>query len=112
MSYSFGETSWSAAALVAALLSLPYGPADSFDSVWQKLVSSLVPGGYFVGQLFGPDHYKNMNHVVRRSRSEIDKMLSGLEVLHLAEVNQEIEHEGHATHFHYFEIIARKPPAD
>ncbi len=109
---SFGEVSFRAAALVAAMLSLPYGPPESFDSVWQMLVSSLVPGGYFVGQLFGPDHYKGMNHVVRRSRSEIDKMLAGLEVLHLEEINQEIEHEGEATHFHYFEIIARKPSAD
>ena len=106
---SFGDTAWSNATLVAALLSLPYGPAETFDCVWSKVVSSLVPGGYFVGQLFGPDHYKGMNHVVRRSKSEIDSMLATLEVLHLEEFNQVVEHEGETTHFHYFEIIARKP---
>jgi tellurite methyltransferase len=108
---SFGDTSWSDATLVVALLSLPYGPAETFDSVWQTVVSSLVPGGYFVGQLFGPDHYKGMNHIVRRSRSQVDTMLAGLEVLHLEEINQAVEHEGETTHYHYFEIIAHKPIA-
>ncbi len=106
---SFAKTTWSDAALVVALLSLPYGPAETFDAVWQALVSSLVPGGYFVGQLFGPDHYKGMNHVVRRTRSEVDKMLEGLEVLHLEEFSQAVEHEGETTHYNYFEIIARRP---
>lgn len=55
---SFSDTSWSDANLVAALLSLPYGPPATFDLVWQSVISSLVPGGYFVGQLFGPDHYR------------------------------------------------------
>jgi SAM-dependent methyltransferase len=108
---SFGDTSWSDATLVAALLSLPYGPSATFDSVWQAVVSSLVPGGYFVGQLFGPDHYKGMDHIVRRSRSEVDNMLAALEVLHLAEISQVIEHEGEKTYYHFFEIIARKPAA-
>jgi SAM-dependent methyltransferase len=40
---SFGDTTWSGATLVAALLSLPYGPAATFDTVWQTVVSSLVP---------------------------------------------------------------------
>jgi SAM-dependent methyltransferase len=106
---SFSATSWSNATLVSALLSLPYGPPETFDSVWQAVVSSLVPGGYFVGQLFGPDHYKGMNHVVRRSKSEVDVMLAGLEVLHLEEISQVTEHAGEKTYYHFFEIIARKP---
>ena len=105
----FGDTTWSSATLVAALLSLPYGPADTFDAVWQTVVSSLVPGGYFAGQLFGPDHYKGMNHIVRRSRAEVDTMLASLQVLHLEEISQVVEHEGESTHYHYFDIIARKP---
>ncbi len=106
---SFADASWTDASLVAALLSLPYGPADTFDSVWQAVVSSLKPGGYFVGQLFGPEHYKGMNHVVRRTRSELEAMLSGLAVLHLEEFSHAVEHEGATTHYNYFEIIARKP---
>ena len=108
---SFADADWSNAALVAALASLPYGPAATFDAVWQKVVSSLVPGGYFVGHLFGPNHYKGTNHVVRRTRSEVDAMLVGLEVLQLIEVDRRFEDEdgGEPVYYNYFEIIARKP---
>lgn len=106
---SFSDTSWSDATLVAALLSLPYGPPATFDLVWQSVISSLVPGGYFVGQLFGPEHYKGMNHVVRRTRAEVDSMLEAQQVLHLQEISHVIEHDGEKTYIHYFDIIARKP---
>lgn len=106
---SFSDTSWSDATLVAALLSLPYGPAATFDLVWQSVISSLVPGGYFVGQLFGPDHYKGMNHVVRRTRAEVDSMLGAMQVVHLVEINQVFKHDGEKTYYNYFDIIARKP---
>ena len=103
---SFSDTSWSGATLVAAMLSLPYGPAESFDAVWQAIRASLLPGGYFVGQLFGPNHYKGMNHIVRRSRSEVDAMLEGMEVIHLEELSLEQTHEGETVYYNYFEIIA------
>lgn len=103
---SFSDTSWSDATLVAALLSLPYGPAESFDAVWQAIRASLLPGGYFVGQLFGPNHYKGMNHIVRRTRSEVEAMLAGMEVIHLEELSLEQTHEGETVYYNYFEIIA------
>lgn len=103
---SFSDTSWSDATLVAALLSLPYGPAESFDAVWQAIRASLRPGGYFVGQLFGPNHYKGMNHIVRRNRSEVEAMLAGMEVIHLEELSLEQTHEGETVYYNYFEIIA------
>lgn len=103
---SFSDTSWSDATLVAALLALPYGPADSFDAVWQAIRASLLPGGYFVGQLFGPNHYKGMNHIVRRTRSEVEAMLAGMEVIHLEELSLEQTHEGETVYYNYFEIIA------
>lgn len=103
---SFSATSWSDATLVAALLSLPYGPAESFDAVWQAIRASLLPGGYFVGQLFGPNHYKGMNHIVRRTRSEVEAMLAGMEVIHLEELSLEQTHEGETVYYNYFEIIA------
>ncbi len=103
---SFSDASWSGATLVAALLSLPYGPAESFDAVWQAIRASLLPGGYFVGQLFGPNHYKGMNHIVRRTRSEVEAMLAGMEVIHLEELSLEQTHEGETVYYNYFEIIA------
>lgn len=103
---SFSDTSWSNATLVAALLSLPYGPAENFDAVWQAIRASLLPGGYFVGQLFGPNHYKGMNHIVRRTRSEVEAMLAGMEVIHLEELSLEQTHEGETVYYNYFEIIA------
>lgn len=105
---SFADAKLGEASLVVALLSLPYGPADTFDKVWQSVVSSLLTGGYFVGHFFGPEHYKGMNHVVRRSKSEVEEMLSQFEVLRLQEMQQTVEHEGQTTHYHYFDVIARK----
>ncbi|MDQ5935315.1 MAG: SAM-dependent methyltransferase, partial [Cyanobacteriota bacterium erpe_2018_sw_21hr_WHONDRS-SW48-000092_B_bin.40] len=82
------------------------GPAESFDAVWQAIRASLLPGGYFVGQLFGPNHYKGMNHIVRRTRSEVEAMLAGMEVIHLEELSLEQTHEGETVYYNYFEIIA------
>jgi len=105
---AFGATSWSGATLVAALLSLPYCPAEKFKSTWDTLVSSLVPGGYFVGQLFGTGQYPGASHIVRCTREEVLNMLSGFTMLKLEEVDREVVSGDDQTRYHYFDIIARK----
>jgi hypothetical protein len=39
-------------------------------------------------------------------------MLAAMQVVHLQEINQVIEHDGQKTYYNYFDIIARKPDAN
>lgn len=104
---TFDETSWSGATLVAALLSLPYCPPDKFAWNWASVVSSLVPGGYFVGNFFGHDHLQGTSHIVRCSRNDVETMLAGLEVIRLEEDHRDTR-DGDGSQYHYFDVIARK----
>ncbi|HEY9757253.1 MAG TPA: class I SAM-dependent methyltransferase [Oculatellaceae cyanobacterium] len=106
---SFSDADWQRANLVLACASLPYGPPACFDAVWNKIVNSLEPGGYFAGNFFGPDHHVGMTHIVRRSRSEVEAMLAGLEVIQLEEVHRQVPGAEEPFFYHYFDVIARKP---
>jgi len=43
------------ASLVVADSSLCFCPENKFDEVWDKITSSLLPGGVFVGSFLGPE---------------------------------------------------------
>ena len=106
---SFADSDWAPANLVVALAALPYGPPDTFDEVWQKIKTSLLPGGYFVGNFFGSNHLEGATHFVRRSRAEVEAMLAGLDVVKFEEVDRGVGEGEEEIFYHYFEIIARRP---
>lgn len=96
--------------LVNASFSLPFCRPDDFPRLWEKIISSLRPGGRFSGQLFGEHDswaiYASMNH---HTRQQIEILLQPFEI----EMLQEENHPGKTAigedkHWHIFHVVARK----
>ncbi|MDQ1582318.1 MAG: tellurite methyltransferase [Microbacteriaceae bacterium] len=98
---------------VHAGFSLPFCDASHFPYLWADIRQSLRPGAVFAGELFGPDDAwfgrPGMNF---HSRSGVEAMLDGLEVVHLIEDNQPGRSFEGPKHWHVFHIVARAPAAD
>ena len=79
--------------LVHAGYSLPFCDPADFPGVWAKVRAALLPGGVFAGQFLGPrDGWAESHAMTFHDAREVEKLLDGLEVLHL----QEKEWDGQA----------------
>lgn len=97
--------------LVNAHYALPFTERGSFDSVINKVISSIKPGGLFVGQLFGVDDEWNIPEAKMTfcKRTDVDKLFSNFSFLEIREVNEEGSMaNGDSKHWHVFNIIAQK----
>ena len=106
--YEFPEDSFD---LISAQFSLPFNGADGFEVLWQKIISSLKPGGVFVGQLFGlNDEWNNSEtKLVFHSKKQVEDLFAGLEILKLVEIERDGKlASGEPKHWHLFNIIVRK----
>lgn len=111
MRASFTEAEFPPAHLIHAGFSLPFCPPRQFQAMWTRIREALVPGGVFVGQLFGiRDSWAADSAMTFHDRRQAESLLDGLQILHL----QETEHDGHAftgpKHWHIFDILARNQP--
>lgn len=96
--------------LIHAGFSLPFCSPARFDALWGAVVDALLPGGRFVGQLFGPrDSWANRTNMTFHTLEEVRDLCSCFEV----ESFQEVDEDGRAVsgpkHWHLFHIIGRKP---
>ncbi len=96
--------------LINASFSLPFCAPESFSDLWNKIVSSLLPGGRFCGHLFGNhDSWaadSSMNH---HTVSEVEVLLTPFDI----ELFDEQDYPGKTAlgkekHWHIFHIVARK----
>lgn len=97
---------------ITAQFSLPFNGREGFGILWDKIVSSLTPGGVFVGQLFGLNDEWNVpdSKLVFHSSQEVEEMLFGMEVLKLEEIDKDGKlANGSPKHWHVFHIVARRP---
>jgi SAM-dependent methyltransferase len=99
------------ALLVNASFSLPFCSPGYFPTLWQQILSSLVSGGRFSGQLFGDrDGWAGCDTMSHHTRAEAEKLLAPL----LVERFDEEEREGTTISgapkpWHIFHIVACKP---
>jgi SAM-dependent methyltransferase len=99
------------ALLVNASFSLPFCSPDYFAVLWQQVLSSLVSGGRFSGQLFGDrDGWAGRDTMTHHTRAEVEVLLAPL----LVERFDDEERDGTTVsgtpkHWHIFHIVARKP---
>ncbi len=106
----FEQVAWPPALLVNASLSLPFCDPRLFPLLWRKIVDSIVPGGRFAGHFLGQnDAWAGHCAITVLKRSELDGMLSGLQV----ELMEELERDmplalGQMKHWHLFQVVARK----
>lgn len=104
-------SAWPPADLINASFVLPLlAPAD-FGRVWKRIGASLVPGGRFSGQLYGPDDgWANRPGLSILDRDAIERLVSGFSVELLDEVEtDEPTARGVPKHWHVFHLVLRKP---
>lgn len=100
----------SKANLINASFSLPFCEPKIFPELWNKIVSGLIPGGRFCGQLFGDrDSWANDSTINYHTMSHIESLLQSFEIELLNEEDRDGKTAlGTAKHWHIFHIVARK----
>lgn len=104
-------SAWPPADLINASFVLPLlAPAD-FGRVWKRIGASLVSGGRFTGQLYGPnDGWADRPGLSILDRAAVERLISAFAV----ELFDEVENDaptarGKPKHWHVFHLILRKP---
>lgn len=105
----FEDATWPSCDLVNSSFALPLCAPSDFAGVWQRIESSLRPGGRFAGQLYGErDSWAGRDGMTFHMRTEVESLLEGFEVEHLEEEEDDsVTPRGEAKHWHVFHIVAR-----
>ena len=96
--------------LVYAQFSLPFAGTD-FEASVRNVLASVVPGGAFVGQLFGADDdWAPDPHVASVDRRWIEQTFSEFSEVEIDERDHEGSYgtRGETKHWHFFHIRARR----
>lgn len=95
--------------LVLANASLPFVPRAQFGRVWERLRQALLPDGVVAVDLFGHEDTWASDLGTYLTRSEVDELLDGLDVIELEERSEEGRAFDGGKHWHTFTVIARRP---
>jgi SAM-dependent methyltransferase len=107
---SFADVALPPAHLVHAGFSLPFCPPPQFPDVWEQIRRALAPGEIFAGQLFGTrDSWAGDPGMTFQDRSEVTRLLDGLEIVELHETERDGEAYSGPKHWHTYDILAREP---
>jgi SAM-dependent methyltransferase len=89
---------------------LSYLPPDAFARLWTRVRKRLRPGGFVVVNLFGDRHaWAAEPDTTFLPRVEVETLLDGLEIVELVEVEEDGDSFVGPTHWHVFDIVARRP---
>lgn len=97
--------------LVLANASLPFVPRAAFPAVWARIRAALSPGGVVAVDLFGEHDDWASGDGPYLSRAEVDGLLHGLDVVDLAERDEDGPAFSGPKHWHTFTVVARRPRA-
>jgi SAM-dependent methyltransferase len=108
---SFEKASLPKADFIYAGLSLPFCPPEQFLKVWSKITEALVPEGTFAGHFFGiHDDWANNQDMSFYSKQELEQLCAAFEIVLLRDLEEDAKTAlGIRKHWHYFELIIRKP---
>ncbi|SEB36356.1 Methyltransferase domain-containing protein [Paramicrobacterium humi] len=96
--------------LVFSGFALPFCPPEHFEALWQKIRASLRPGGLLAVELFGVnDEWAGRASMTFHSRAQVERMLDGLEIVHLEEAERDGRSFDGPKHWHVFHVVARRP---
>jgi tellurite methyltransferase len=110
----FAEAAWSPVDLINASFALPLCPPTAFPALWHKITASLMTGGRFAGQLYGPNDDWAKGQDEGRALTVFDKTAArGLFADYKIELFEEEESDaltprGKLKHWHIFHVVARK----
>lgn len=110
---TFEQAEWPDADLVNSSFALPFCPPSAFLAVWQRIQTSLRPGGRFSGQLFGDrDGWSGEQDMTFQTRPQVETLLASFDVEQLEEIEEDgATATGRQKHWHLFHVIARKRPS-
>jgi len=99
-----------AASLIHAGMSIPFCHPQHFEKFWAQVRAALLPGGLFVGQLFGNrDDWAGDPSRTFHSESQARGLFQGLDLIRF----EAHEYDGPSLrgtkHWHRFEVIAQWP---
>tara|TARA_R110002073_G_scaffold118918_5_gene259466 strand:- start:449514 stop:450182 length:669 start_codon:yes stop_codon:yes gene_type:complete len=96
--------------LVNASFSLPFCRPEHYDTMWQKIVSSIRVGGRFSGQFFGDrDSWAQIEDRSHHTREQVDMLLEPFTVeLMKVEERKGQDCDGTKKDWHVFHVVARK----
>jgi len=98
--------------VVVAGFTLFFVPASDLPAVWERIVTSLKPGGLFMGQFLGVRDDWAAQGYSAQSRQEVESLLAGFQIRHLEEVERDGETvQGSAKHWHVFHVVAGRGEA-
>jgi membrane dipeptidase len=105
----FEDATWPPCELLNASFTLPFAVHDTFPELWGRIVESIVPGGRFAGQFFGPNDEWARTGLLVQTHAEVERLLAPFEV----ELLDEFEGEGPTAigktkHWHVFHVVARR----
>jgi len=116
----FESATWPPCDLVNGSFAFPFCPPEPFPAFWERVGSSLRPGGRVSGQLFGerdewapgapgsPRTWSSPSAMTFHTRSEVEDLLRGYEVEQLLEIEEDGQTAiGEAKHWHLFHVVAR-----
>lgn len=99
--------------LINAQFSLPFTGPEKFNEVFTKVKQALKPNGVFVGNFFGnkDEWNKPGSECAYQTESQAKELLQDLKIIRFFEVDDLNGQtaNGQPKHWHYFNIIARKP---
>jgi len=105
----FEEADWPPCELVNASFALPFCPPEAFPALWEKIITSIRPGGRFCGQLFGDHDDWAGSGVVVQTRDELGALLAPFDVEFLDEFDGDGSTAvGTRKHWHVYHLVARK----
>ena len=105
----FERASWPECELVNASFALPFCPPAEFPGLWRRIVDSIITGGRFAGQFFGPNDDWARTGLLVQTHAELAQLLLPFEV----ELLDEFEGMGPTAigktkHWHVHHVVARK----
>jgi SAM-dependent methyltransferase len=95
--------------LVLACAALPFIPRVAFGGLWRALTEALRRGGILAVDLFGErDDWAGTDGTFL-TRTEVEALLEGLEVLELTEEERDGRSFSGPKHWHTYRVLARRP---
>jgi tellurite methyltransferase len=106
----FDSISLSNVLLVNASFSLPFCLPENFNSLWQKIVQSILPNGRFAGHFFGVnDSWSTDPEKTFHTKEQILNLFSGFELDYFEQVEKVGKTiDGKEKNWHVFHIVAKK----
>lgn len=105
------DARWPEAQLVNSSFALPFCEPSVFAELWERIVSSLPPGGRFAGQLFGDrDSWAARgDSMTFLTRGEFERLLEAFVLERLWEEDEDGPTAlGDVKHWHVFHLVARR----